>query len=138
MHHKNKGFTLIELMIVVAIIGILSAIAIPSYDSHVRKSRRADAQASLVELAQFMERHYTNTGSYYTAPGVTTVPSLPYQTSPKGSSTTFYNLSVTVDSSESYTLSAAPAGAMSTDSCGTFTLDSRGLKTPSTNDCWRR
>ena len=54
-----KGFTLIELMIVVAVVAILATIAMPSYQEHVRKSRRAQAKADLVELAQQLERHHT-------------------------------------------------------------------------------
>jgi type IV pilus assembly protein PilE len=56
---RSKGFTLTEIMIVVAIIGIIAAIAYPSYQDSVRKSRRADARAVLLEAAQFMERRYT-------------------------------------------------------------------------------
>ena len=58
----SAGFTLIELMIVVAIIAIIAAVAFPSYQEHVRKTRRADAQTALLELSQFMERHYTANG----------------------------------------------------------------------------
>lgn len=59
-----RGFTLIELMIVVAILGIIAAFAFPSYQAHVMKSRRADARATLLSLAQTMEVHYTNTMDY--------------------------------------------------------------------------
>ena len=61
---NNKGFTLIELMIVVAIIAILTSIAYPSYLEHIKKSRRSDAQSSLNEFASAMERFYTINGSY--------------------------------------------------------------------------
>ena len=64
---RNQGFTLVELMIVVAIVAILAAIAYPSYKEYVRKSRRADAKAVLVEAAQFMERVYTEDFSYASA-----------------------------------------------------------------------
>jgi len=61
-HHR--GFSLIELMIVVAIVGIIAAIAYPSYSNHVRETRRTTAQADLVELAQWMERQYSGDFSY--------------------------------------------------------------------------
>lgn len=61
---KDTGFTLIELMIAVVIVGILAAIAYPSYIDHVRKARRADAKAALTQLAQQEEALYARTASY--------------------------------------------------------------------------
>src|SRR5690606_38472416 len=84
---SSAGFTLIEVMIVVAIIGILAAIAYPSYQDHVRKSRRADAQTALLELAQFMERHYTTNGRYLTSANA--APALPFSEAPKDGTTKF-------------------------------------------------
>ena len=74
--NTNRGFTLIELMIAVAIIGIIMAIALPSYQEHVVRTRRVAAGACLVELSQFMERHYTTNmtynGAVLTTPACTT------------------------------------------------------------------
>ncbi len=80
-----RGFTLIELMIVVAVIAILAAIAYPSYQDSVRKSRRADAKAALLDLAQFMERNYTTANRYDQNSAGTAIntAALPYGESPE-------------------------------------------------------
>ncbi|GHT88617.1 pilus biosynthesis protein [Betaproteobacteria bacterium] len=70
---KSKGFTLIELMIVVAVVGILAAIAFPSYESYMIKTRRANAASCLLGLSQYMERFYTKNLSYAKDPGGTAV-----------------------------------------------------------------
>jgi len=137
----SRGFTLIEMMVVVAIIGILAAIAYPSYQEHVRKARRADAQAALMELAQFMERHYTANGRYLTAANA--APTLPFAEAPKDGSSKFYTLSFTATPTASaYTLQAAPKNAMANDSCGTLTLAHTGAKGQKAGatlaECWRR
>jgi type IV pilus assembly protein PilE len=130
---KQAGFTLIELMIVVAIIGILAAVAYPSYVEYIRQARRADAQSALLELAQFMERRYTTTGSYEAGDDC----SLPFDTSPKDGSTAFYNLSAACDAS-TFTLTATRTGAMTADECGNLTLTNTGLQGAASADCWRR
>ncbi|MCI1010624.1 type IV pilin protein [Pseudomonas oryzihabitans] len=141
---KQTGFTLIELMIVVAIVGILAAIAYPSYQEHIRRANRADAQASLMELAQFMERNYTRLGRY-TTDTAGTAPTLPFTTSPKDGGRAIYDLSLSAVTATDYTLQAAPRadGSMVGDRCGNLTLTNAGLKGQSgtgvtTADCWRR
>lgn len=128
---QPKGFTLIELMIVMVIIGILGAIAYPAYSNHLQKSRRVDAQAALLELAQYMERYYTTNGTYVGAV-------LPFTASPKDDATKYYNLSVTGVAANAYTLSGVPISTTSqaTESCGTLTLSQTGAKTPTTAGCW--
>lgn len=142
MKRRQKAFTLIELMIVVAVIGILAAIAYPSYQEHVRKARRADAQTALMELSQHMERYFTAKGTYLNG---TAAPALPYSESPKeGSGTKFYNLGFASGSptATTYVLQAVPKNGMANDKCGTLTLSNTGLKgqatTATTAECWRR
>lgn len=140
---NGAGFTLIELMIVVAITGILAAIAYPSYQEHIRKTRRADAQTALMELSQFMERHYTANGRYLNADA--TAPTLPFTEAPKDGATKYYDVGFpagTAPTANAYTLQAVPKGAMAGDVCGTLTLTNTGAKGQAAGQtqatCWRR
>ncbi|HXH03933.1 MAG TPA: type IV pilin protein [Candidatus Competibacteraceae bacterium] len=127
------GFTLVELMIVVAVVAILAAIAYPSYEEQVRKGRRTDAKAALTELAQFMERTYVENKTY--RPGGAD-PALPFTESPKEGATKFYTLSLSAISATTYTLQATPKGAQAGDSCGTLTLTNTGQKGAAKTGCW--
>lgn len=137
-----RGFTLIELMVVVAVIAILGVIAFPSYQAHINKSRRADAQVGLLELAQFMERHYTSNGGYLSGGNTGGAPTLPFVETPKGSSNSFYALSLSSISAQAYVLQAAPVNGMAGDKCGTLTLSHTGLKGQAAGqtlrECWGR
>ena len=137
----HSGFTLIELMIVVAIVGILAAIAYPSYQEQVRKSQRAEAQAVLLEAAQFMERFFTINGRYHQTPGGTAV-ALPAALthSPKEGGTVRYNVALSAVAASSFTLQAAPVNADAR--CGTLSLTQAGTQGASGSlgaaECWRR
>ena len=132
---RDAGFTLIELMIVVAIIGIIAAIAYPSYSDNVRKTRRAVAQADLMELAQWMERQYSADFSYLEG---TSQPVLPFTESPR-TGTAFYNLNFTgAVTQNAYTVQAVPTGDQQNDDCGTLSMTQTGAKTASGTgtNCW--
>lgn len=122
MIKQFRGFTLIELVIVVAIIGIIAAVAIPSYSNYMERTRRATAQADLMELAQWMERRYTANFDY-----TTTTANLPFTTSPQGSGDIYYNITVNANQA-TYTLLATPTGPQSNDPCGVLTLNEVGVK----------
>jgi type IV pilus assembly protein PilE len=132
---RSLGFTLIEVMIVVAIIGILAAIAYPSYQNQVQKTRRADAKSSLMELAQGAERFYSQNGTYdgYEA-------ELPFEESPRESGTKFYDLEFD-NNDQTFALSAEPKNGQEDDGCGILTINQIGAKEASegTNEnCWAR
>lgn len=143
MKNRQHGFTLIELMIVVAIVGILAAIAYPAYTEQIRKSRRADGQAALMGLANAMERHFTANSTYATAADGAGVP-LVYATQvPIDGGTAYYNLRVTAADGTGYTLQATAIGSMASDAdCGNLTLTSTGVRgrsgTNTVDYCWRR
>lgn len=125
----QAGFSLLELMIVVAIIGILASIAYPSYQEQVASGKRVDAQANLLSLAQHMEREYTENGTYIGAV-------LPYNEAPKDGANKSYDLSPTVQTATTYTLRARPKNGMVGDRCGDMTVTHIGQKTAAEADCW--
>lgn len=141
---KQKGFTLIELMIVVAIIGILASIAYPGYQESVAKTRRANAQGEMLALSSALERRYSEVNHYSDAAAAGADTGAPdaslYIIEPEV--VQFYTITISAvgdaDAAQAYTLSAVPAGGMVGDRCGTMSLNSAGVKTPANpSDCWR-
>jgi len=132
---RARGFTLIELMIVVAVVAILGTIAYPSYVDQVRKSRRAQAKADLVEYAQMAERSHTTNNTYANfrfSNGGTTIQS------PREGGTAYYTVSIQA-AQGTFTLTAAPQGTQAKDKCGTLTVNQANVKTPSASSaagCW--
>lgn len=134
---KNRGVTLVELLTVMVIVGILAAIAVPSYRAYAVRTHRAAARACLSEAAQFMERYYTSNLTYV---GATIT--LGCQT--EGGLTRFYDIAVKDSAQRTYTLVADPkASQLKYDgTCATLTLDETGKRgagdnsAPTIASCW--
>ena len=122
---SNFGFTLIEMMITVTILGILLAVAMPAYGEYVKEGRRAKAQQYILQQAGLLERNYTRLGRY---PEVTEVT---FKTSD------YYAYTYTNTGTTQYSLVAAPKGAQVGDKCGTLSIDHKGETSPVNSDCWR-
>ena len=129
------GFTVIELMVVVAIVGIIAAVAVPSYQQHIVRSRRAQAASCMQEFSQFMERFYTTNLRYDqdTAGNAVALPALACTAENKLDS--HYTLSFDgAVAARTYKLKAVPKGVQATkdSACGTLMLDQAGKRTTST------
>ncbi len=139
----ENGFTLMELMIVVIIVGVLAAMAYPHYTAYVQRGHRAEAHSALLDAQQFMERYYAAQGRYTSASGEPPALPLRLQTVPQGSTNDMvrYVLSVSEVTVSSYTLQAELSSGQE-DSCGHLTLTHTGVKgrageAMSVQDCWR-
>jgi type IV pilus assembly protein PilE len=152
MRSGGSGFTLIELMIALAIVALLTAVALPAYTEHIIKGKRAEGQAALMAAIQLQERAYTVNGRYTNNAGFPALYGLAAAPVRSGqdpaAQTGYYTLTVLdnpagcADLAECVTIQAAPVAALLTDpSCGTMTLNTRGERTESGNKdlayCWR-
>jgi type IV pilus assembly protein PilE len=129
----GKGFTLVEVMIVVAIVAILASIAYPAYTDHVRKSRRAEAKQALMERAQQLERCYTRFGSYNNAGcAEAAAAAYPYDSVPNE----FYSITAAITAT-TFTLTATAQGVQAADAdCATFNLTHTSARTATNANCW--
>jgi len=143
---RNMGFTLIELMVVVVIIGILAAVAYPAYIENTRTAKRATAQSDLMKLASFFERRFTENNSYLILNG-SADPISTTACATAGGCTPALDTGITHDdynysfsgtpTQSAFTLRAVPQNGQVDDKCATMTYSSTGVKEPSTGKCWR-
>jgi type IV pilus assembly protein PilE len=128
-----RGFTLIELVITIAIVGILVAVALPTYRDHVRKSRRAEAQAYLMAVAGRQQQFLVDTRSYATALATINIPQ------PANVAATYdVTLAAVAGPPPTFLVTAAPKSGtdQTQERCGTLTIDQTGAKTASLSSCW--
>ena len=138
---RLAGFSLVELLVVLVIMGVLSAVALPAYTRYVQRGHRTEAMAALLESQHFMERYYSANGQYLSPANA--VPLLPQRLQGIPSQGTVrYQLSVREATVKSYVLQAVPEGSMAGDICGSLTINQTGLRgvlnsTRSVAECWR-
>jgi len=147
---RQRGFTLIELMMVIVVIGILAAIAYPSYLDQIRKTRRSDGKAALLETAQVLERCFTEFNSYnnISCPAVNNSNNAQLSAAYATSEENYYTVAAAGLTATAFTLQATPVGAHADDNdnsvanrCGVLTYNQLGAKgvsggTLSAADCW--
>jgi type IV pilus assembly protein PilE len=132
MRRSNRGFTLIEIMIVIAIIGIVITIGYPSLTEYVKKGRRAEVAGLLSEQAKILERFYSKNNVYT---GISVL----------STGNDYYTITPTLTDQTFLLTATRKAGSMATDKCGDFTITNTGVRSMvgaktgvTTKDCWGR
>jgi type IV pilus assembly protein PilE len=129
--NNASGFTLIEVMIVVAIIGLLTLIAYPSYQEYVARGRRAEMRTVLLEATQWMERHYSENFTYTQNSAGTAIADLfaltNFTKSPRDGGGA-YTIAISAVTARTFTITATRGNAMTNDKCGNFFITNTGVK----------
>jgi type IV pilus assembly protein PilE len=128
-NERESGFTLIELMVVVAIVAVLAAIAYPSYTSHLRKGRRAEAQAYMMDIAQREQQYFTDSRTYAVDAGGVTAASVLNAPATPADLSGYYTITTAAGAvTPSFVVTATAIGQQAVD--GNLTIDNTGTKTP--------
>ncbi len=138
MKSKNRGVTLIELMVVILVVGILAAFAVPSYRQYLLRTHRAEAKSALLNLAAAQEKFYLQNNIYATDGELT-------DAAPDGLGMTattengYYSIEITAADADGFSATATAEDGQADDGhCATFTIDQAGAKTATSADCWER
>ena len=137
-----RGFTLVELMIAIAVVGILATVAYPSYVNQVRQSRRTDAKVALLDLAARQERFFSVNNVYATRPGQLGYAAAAFPVDVLSGSSAYYKLGTLVGAGAvSFTASAVPVGPQAADACGSYAINHLGVQANTSNSlpaarCW--
>lgn len=129
MRPLSRGFTLIEMMITVAVIAILAAIALPSYQEHLRKSRRAEAQSFMMAVASRQQQFMVDTRAYAATIAATGI-AVP------GNVNAAYTIDMPAPTTSAFTLTLTPTTDQAKERCGTLSIDQNGTKRADASGCW--
>lgn len=139
---SNRGFTIVEVLIVVAIVGVLAMIGYPSYQESVRKSQRKMANAALIEAAGRQEQYFVNNKQYASDLTSLGYPANGFYLNKDGEdsaasvSGSIYLVRISASTASTFTLQAVPQSGQAADTCGTLTYTNTGSRTPTTDGCW--
>jgi type IV pilus assembly protein PilE len=135
---RSRGFSLIELMIVVVVVAVLAAIAVPAYRQYLLRTHRAEGMAAILSVAAAQEKFYVQNNTYADDDALTDAPpdglGIP-ATTENG----YYTLAITDGDTDSFSVTATAAGTQTADTdCTTFTINQAGQKSATSASCWRR